>query len=98
MENYYKICFIKKDMKKALFLQILRRYYHNESVHNRPVTRHKTNKLSQIFMNSQEYSIKSKNITTNLTNPYFILATFRACFFIPILSFNDEEIKVQVLQ
>ena len=41
-----------------------------------------------------QHFIKSKKITTNLTNPYFISATFRTCFFDPFSNFNDEEIKV----
>ena len=42
--------------------------------------------------------VKSKKNTTNLTNPDYISATFRTCFFSPFLSFNDEKIEVQVLQ
>ena len=40
----------------------------------------------------------SKKITTNLTNPYFNLATFRTCFLSPFSSFHDKKNKVQVLQ
>ena len=39
-----------------------------------------------------------KKITTNLRNPCFISATFRRCFFCPFFSFNDDKIKVRVLQ
>ena len=39
-----------------------------------------------------------KRITTNLTNPSLILATFRTCLFSLFSSFNDEKIKLQVLQ
>ena len=45
-----------------------------------------------------EACVKRKRITTNLTNPYFILATFRTCFFSPFSSFNDEKIKLQGLK
>ena len=38
-----------------------------------------------------------KKITTNLTNPYFISATFRTFFFSLFSSFDDEKIKVNVL-
>ena len=34
----------------------------------------------------------------NLTNLYFISATFRMYSFSPFLSFKDDKIKVQVLQ
>ena len=43
-------------------------------------------------------SFKSKKVTTNLTNPYFILVSFRTCFFSPFSSFNGKKIKLQVLQ
>ena len=43
----------------------------------------------------QQYNeFKVKRITTNPANPYFILATFRTCFFSPFSSFNDEKIKL----
>ena len=42
--------------------------------------------------------IKSRKITTNLTNPYFILAMFWTCFFCPFSSFNDKKVKLQGLQ
>ena len=42
--------------------------------------------------------VKSKKITTNLTDPYFISTTFWTCFFSLFLSFNDEKCKIQVLQ
>ena len=35
--------------------------------------------------------IKRKRIATNSTNPYFVLATFRTCFFSPFSTFNDEK-------
>ena len=38
--------------------------------------------------------IKGKRIATNLTNPYFTLATFETCFFSQFSSFNDEKIYV----
>ena len=38
-------------------------------------------------------SIKRKRITTNSTNPYFILATSWTCFFNPFSSFNDEKLS-----
>ena len=40
----------------------------------------------------------SKKITTNLTKPYFISTTFWTCFFSLFSNFNDEKIKVHVLQ
>ena len=43
-----------------------------------------SNKFSVLF--------RVKRITTNSTNPYFILATFWACFFSPFSSFNDEKL------
>ena len=42
--------------------------------------------------------IDSKKITTNLTDPYFTSAKFWVCYFSPVSGFNDEKIKVQVLQ
>ena len=42
--------------------------------------------------------IKRKRITTNSTNPYFILAMFRTCFCSPFPTINDEKIKLQGLQ
>ena len=42
---------------------------------------------------------KSKKLTTNFTNLYFISVTFRTCLFSPLTSFNDEKKgTVQVLQ
>ena len=41
---------------------------------------------------------KLKKIRPNLTNLYFISATFRMYSFSPFLSFKDDKIKVQVLQ
>ena len=35
--------------------------------------------------------INGKRITTNSTNPYVILVTFRTFFFNPFSSFNDEK-------
>ena len=35
-----------------------------------------------------------KKITTSLTNPYFIPATFRKSFFSSFSSFNDEKAQV----
>ena len=37
--------------------------------------------------------LKVKGITTDLTNPYFPLATFRKCFFSPFSRFNDGKIS-----
>ena len=44
------------------------------------------------------YCKKIKKITTYLANQYFISTTFRTCFFSQFSNFNDEKIKVQVLQ
>ena len=44
-----------------------------------------------IVVAMSESGVKVKRITTNSTNPCFILATFRACFFSPFSSFNDEK-------
>ena len=44
------------------------------------------------------FLVKSKKITTNLTNPHIISATFWTRFVSPFSGFNDEKIKVQVLQ
>ena len=43
---------------------------------------------------ANKHLVKSKKITTNLTIPYFILATFWICFCSPSSGFNDEKIKV----
>ena len=42
---------------------------------------------------TQSYLVKSKKITTNLRNPYFISATFRPCFFSPFSSFHDKKVR-----
>ena len=44
------------------------------------------------------YCKKIKKITTYLANQYFISTTFRTCFSSQFSNFNDEKIKVQVLQ
>ena len=35
--------------------------------------------------------VKNKKVTTNLTNPHFISATFRTCSFSPFSTFNDKK-------
>ena len=44
------------------------------------------------------YLFKVSNGNNNLTNPYFIQATFQTCFFSPFSSFNSKKNKLQVLQ
>ena len=62
------------------------------------------NLLARLSIISWSYhtktNMKSKKITTNLTNPYsiFILFYFYFCFLSPLSSFNDEKIKAHVLQ
>ena len=46
----------------------------------------------------KEVGIKRKRITTNSTNPHFIIAMFWTCFFSPFSSLNDGKIKLQGLQ
>ena len=47
---------------------------------------------------TQSQLAKGRKTTTNLSNPYFILATFQTCFFSPFSSFRDANIKIKVLQ
>ena len=49
-----------------------------------------------MFLAHHKIKIKSKKITTNLANPWFISAKFPECFFSPFSSFNDEKIKAKV--
>ena len=39
------------------------------------------------------FVLNVKRITTNSTNPYFILATFQTFSFSPFSSFNDEKLS-----
>ena len=72
----------------------------NKCLHNKISVANLNASLSKLplIKNSQRKLNFVKSITTNLTNPYFISATFRTCFFTPFSSFNDEKIKLQVLQ
>ena len=55
--------------------------------------------VSNIMLRNLPFrSFEVKRITTNPTNPYFILVTFRTCFFSLFSIFNDEKIKLQELQ
>ena len=50
--------------------------------------------MAQIYISA----IIQKNVKVNSTNSYLILAMFLMCFFSPFSSFNDEKIKLQLLQ
>ena len=65
---------------------------------NRFPNRLASNVSNDMLRNLPFCSFEVKRITTNPTNPYFILATFRTCFFSLFSNSNDEKIKLQELQ
>ena len=53
----------------------------------------------QIFMvNKFKHLVKVKKITIDLTNPYFMSATFRTCFFSPFSNLNDEKVTLRLIE
>ena len=49
-------------------------------------------------VNKFKHLVKVKKITIDLTNPYFMSATFRTCFFSPFSNLNDEKVTLRLIE